>query len=279
LESFKHATQGTKLYNPERDAANISMHSHDAGICGLTTLSEISFMFGDQKPALDFALQAKSLADRLGNPMLIMHALMSIQYANYYCGDHKIAAEAAKNTLSISENRPFPLFVPFSRAIHGILSIRDGDDGGMEEILAGRLLLEKLGFLGFLPYVYVLELEGRLLTKNAEPGILSAKEIISSLKKLPYQLEEEVHRLYGELIYMKSTASAQEAEAEFITAKKLAHERESYLFELRAALSLGRLWQSQGRSQEAKSVVKESLILLKNGHGIKDYQEGEAFLL
>ena len=71
--------------------------------------------------------------------------------------------------------------------------------------------------------------------------------------------EAELHRLKGELTLQangRSTeSSVKEAEACLRTAIDIAHKQEAKLFELRAATSLARLWQGQGKTVEARELL------------------------
>jgi tetratricopeptide (TPR) repeat protein len=61
----------------------------------------------------------------------------------------------------------------------------------------------------------------------------------------------ELHRLKGELALARTTASESDAESLFIRAIEIARQQKSRSFELRATMSLGRLWQRQGRRDDA----------------------------
>ena len=95
---------------------------------------------------------------------------------------------------------------------------------------------------------------------------------------------EELYRLQGEILLhaqgqeaLGEEAGPAAAERRFQTALELARRHDSRFLEQRAALSLGRLWQSQGRTQEARELVGSSLQCT-SGLESRDLLEARAFL-
>jgi predicted ATPase len=68
-------------------------------------------------------------------------------------------------------------------------------------------------------------------------------------------IEAELHRLHGELLLRQAVPEAQAAEACFQRALDVARHQQARWWELRAAMSLGRLWQQQGKRTEAYELL------------------------
>ena len=77
-----------------------------------------------------------------------------------------------------------------------------------------------------------------------------AEEFIEETGERFYQAE--TLRVKGEMLLLQSSNNAKDAEDCFYHALQVAHEQEAKTLELRAAMSLARLWQSQGRLAEAR---------------------------
>ena len=69
--------------------------------------------------------------------------------------------------------------------------------------------------------------------------------------------EAELYRLKGELLLARSGEHHAEAEGCFRQALDIAHRQQAKSLELRAAMSLARLWQQQGRRYEARQLLAE----------------------
>ena len=67
--------------------------------------------------------------------------------------------------------------------------------------------------------------------------------------------EAEVHRIAGEIALMSPEPDAAKAEAYFERALAVARQQQAKSWELRAAMSLARLWRDQGKVQQARELL------------------------
>jgi predicted ATPase len=90
--------------------------------------------------------------------------------------------------------------------------------------------------------------------------------------------EAEISRVKGELLLRQAIANAPEAEACFQQALALAHRQQAKSWELRAALSLARLWQHQDKRTEARELLAPVYGWFTEGFDTADLQEAKALL-
>jgi predicted ATPase len=90
--------------------------------------------------------------------------------------------------------------------------------------------------------------------------------------------EAELHRLRGELLLQHSVASPEEAETCFQQALDVARRQEAKSLELRAAMSLARLWHQQDKRAEAKALLAPIYGWFTEGFDTADLQEAKALL-
>jgi len=90
--------------------------------------------------------------------------------------------------------------------------------------------------------------------------------------------EAELYRLKGEMLLAQSAANQAEAEASFHKAIGVARGQSTKLFELRAVLSLSRLLQKQGKSNEARAMLADIYGWFTEGFETKDLQEARMLL-
>jgi predicted ATPase len=90
--------------------------------------------------------------------------------------------------------------------------------------------------------------------------------------------EAELHRLNGELLLMGSTPNAIRAEVCLQRALEVARHQQAKSLELRAAMSLSRLWQRQGKRDEARQLLMEVYGWFTEGFETVDLQEAKALL-
>ena len=90
--------------------------------------------------------------------------------------------------------------------------------------------------------------------------------------------EAELYRLKGELLLALATDNRLEAETCFHQALHVAHHQQAKSLELRAAMSLARLWQRQDKHVEAQQLLTEVYGWFTEGFDTVDLQEAKALL-
>jgi len=90
--------------------------------------------------------------------------------------------------------------------------------------------------------------------------------------------EAEIHRLKGELLLARSAENQVEAEACLHKALDVARRQGAKSLELRAAMSLSRLWQRQGKRVEARQILAQVYGWFTEGFDTPDLLEARALL-
>jgi predicted ATPase len=90
--------------------------------------------------------------------------------------------------------------------------------------------------------------------------------------------EAELHRLKGVLLLSLSPNHRTEAEACFQQALDIARHQQAKSLELRAATSLARLWQSQGKRQDACELLEPVYGWFTEGFDTADLQDAKVLL-
>ena len=90
--------------------------------------------------------------------------------------------------------------------------------------------------------------------------------------------EAEVYRLRGVLLLRQPGTPQAEAEAWLQRAVDVARRQEAKSLELRAAASLARLWQQQGKRAEARALLAPVYSWFTEGFDTADLQEAKALL-
>jgi predicted ATPase len=91
-------------------------------------------------------------------------------------------------------------------------------------------------------------------------------------------LEAEMYRLTGELLLQQAVPDESQAEACFQQALAVARRQQAKSWELRAAMSLARLWQQQGKRTEAHALLAPVYHWFTEGFDTADLQEAKALL-
>ena len=90
--------------------------------------------------------------------------------------------------------------------------------------------------------------------------------------------EAEVNRTAGEITLLSPEPDAAKAEAYFDRALAVARQQQAKSWELRAAMSLARLWRDQGKVQQARELLAPVYGWFTEGFDTGDLKEAKALL-
>jgi len=143
---------------------------------------------------------------------------------------------------------------------------------GLEAYQATGAVFQRPHFLAMLAEVYgrVGQLADGLST------IAEALMLVEQTEERYY--EAELHRLKGELLLQQTIPDASQAAVCLLQALDIARSQQAKSLELRAATSLARLWQSQGKRQEAYDLLAPVYGWFTEGFNTADVQDAKALL-
>ena len=90
--------------------------------------------------------------------------------------------------------------------------------------------------------------------------------------------EADLHRIAGEVALKSPEPDAAKAEAYFERALAVARQQQAKSWELRAAMSLARLWRDQGKAQQARELLAPVYGWFTEGFDTRDLKEAKALL-
>ena len=135
-----------------------------------------------------------------------------------------------------------------------------------------------VGMVVFVPYWHALiaEMHGRL--NQPEEGLTLLSESMNIINETDHRFREaETYRIKGELLLLKGN-SASDVQSCYEKALEVARAQEAKSYELRAAMSLARLWQSQGKKKQAKGVLDKIYGWFTEGFETRDLRDAKQLL-
>ena len=149
----------------------------------------------------------------------------------------------------------------------------------MAQLQQGLTALRVTGSSVRQPYHLALLAEAWGHRKQAEEGLGVLSEAFADMEKTGERCwEAELHRLRGQLLLQQSSDNATEAEPCFHQAITIAQNQSAKSWELRAATSLARLWQSQGKRDEARQLLGDVYGWFTEGFDTADLIDAKALL-
>ena len=168
---------------------------------------------------------------------------------------------------------------PWALRCEGWALVEQGQAGeGLAQLHEGITVWRARGSEHFASFFLALQAEACLKTRRLEEGsaALAAARTIAQNGGDIYWMAE-VDRLHGELLRTQGEDD-REVEAHFRQALETARQQEARMLELRAAMSLARLWQSQGKTQAAREMLAEVYGRFDEGFDSHDLQAAQALL-
>jgi len=228
--------------------------------------------------------EALSRAEELSHPFSLAWALNTTAISHEARREGALAQKQAEAEIAISTERGFPQWIGMGTIHRGWALAEQGQgEAGIPLIrasLAGYRAtgarLQQTDFLRELAESY-----GK--AGQADEGLTVLAEALEAIDATGERLcEAEVYRLKGELTLekFKSRKSKVEGEAEgcFQKAIDVARHQQAKSWELRAATSLARLWQGQGKQTEAHDLLAPVYDWFTEGFDTKDLQDAKTLL-
>ena len=187
--------------------------------------------------------------------------------------------------LALSREQEFPLFLAWDLLL-GVGTGRARTDGcGDDTDPPGSIRPSGHGTELFRPDYHSFLAEAHQKAGQTEAGLSAAAEALTAADRTGERwYEAELYRLKGELtlkkLQVESHRSQVEEEAEecFQQAIEIAQKQEAKSWELRATMSLARLWQQQGKKEEANDLLAPVYAWFTEGFDTKDLLEAETLL-
>ena len=127
-------------------------------------------------------------------------------------------------------------------------------------------------------FFLVLQVKALWKAGQTEKGLATVEEALSFADETGERfLEAEMHRLKGELLLEQGKVE-DEAEECFCRALEVARRQGAKSLELRAAISLSRLRQKQGKQDDAHEMLSEIYGWFTEGFGTADLKDAKALL-
>ena len=159
------------------------------------------------------------------------------------------------------------------------LAMQGQGEAGMAQVRQGIAAYRATGAAVHVPYLCTLLAEVSAHLGHVEEGLQALVEAHTLVEQHENRWwEAEVHRLRGVLLLRQPGTPQAEAEAWLQRALDVARRQEAKSLELRAAMSLSRLWQQQGKQAEARELLASVYGWFTEGFDTADLQEAKVLL-
>ena len=297
-ESLEQVEKGIKLY---KGIKHLAYTGHDPGMTCLSFSAWNLWSMGYPDKALKRVEEAVALAEKLSHPQTLALAYFMASFIHYLRRESPQSLAFTEKSLAVSREHGLPQTLAWSSSLrgHAVAVEGRGEEGIriMREMMAAqRAMGAELGRPNFLSMLTeVLGWYGQ-----AEEGLALIIEALDIVQKTGERNKEaKLHWLRGELLLKQAGMSVDpadrvayqatdpasnnkqvmsEAEVCFHRAINIARRQKAKSWELRAVMSLCRLWQKTGRKDEALAALGALHSWFTEGFETPDLKAAQALL-
>ncbi|HEU0007361.1 MAG TPA: tetratricopeptide repeat protein, partial [Terriglobia bacterium] len=256
------------------------------------------WFLGQPDQALDRMQEALKLARELSEPHSLAHALSYVAILHQLRRDQQVAQEYAEAAIAISSEHGLVTYQAHATITRGwALSEQGLQEEGIQQMRQGLAAHQATGTRLRRPHYLALLSEALGKARQAEGLRLLEEALTWAHRSRDASYLAELHRIKGELVLMQSPSPAvspaarrgkavveakpyvvAQAERCFHQSLEIARQQKAKSWELRAVMSLARLYRNQGKQEEARALLTQIYDRFTEGFDTVDLREAKALL-
>jgi predicted ATPase len=276
VRAVTHNEQSMAIYVPQQHHALAALYSGwDPGVACRAGGAKNLWILGYPDRAVQRGDEAIALAREIGHTYSEVNALVFNAVLHQHRRDALRTRQLAEAAIALATEQELASWLPWAAALRGwaLAELGQANEGiaQLREAIA-RWRMVTAGCL--VPYFLALLADAYATRGQTEEALTALAEALAITEQTHEgYMEAELHRLTGEL-----QPEPEQAAACFHRAIEIARRQHAKSFELRAVMSLGRLYHKQGRRAEAQQMLADTYGWFTEGFDTADLKEAAALL-
>jgi predicted ATPase len=279
-EGRAHYDQAIALYDPTEHRPLALRFGQDVGVTILSFRSQALWFLGYPEAARTDAEHALEAAREIGHAGTLMYALSIAPLTHFLSGDYGPASTLAEKVVALADERGVLFWKALGMMNRGCVLAETGSPAdAIQTITSGIAGWRSTGATVWMPLFlsYLAKAYGAL--DQFEEAWRCIDEALTAVETTKERwCEADIHRIAGELTLSSPEPDAAKAEVYFERALTVAREQKAKSWELRAAVSMARLWHKQGKRQQACDLLTPVYGWFSEGFDTLDLKEAKALL-
>src|SRR5262249_2935669 len=234
------------------------LYGEDTGVVCRNQAARALWCLGYPDQGLAWSDEAATLTQQIAHPFSLGFALTSAAHFHQLRREVCATQERADAAITLATVQGFPHWRERGVLLRGWALAQQAGQAqeGIEQITQGLRAHRATGAELHRPYFLALLAEAHGTLGEPEAGLTVLTEALALVDTTGERVwEPELYRLKGDLLLQQSSDNQAEPETCFHKALKITRNQQAKSFELRTATSLARLWQSQGKRDDARQVL------------------------
>jgi len=299
-----HLEQSLAFYDPQKSRSSVGMTLMSIVASVTSSMEALAlWLLGYPDQALQRDHEALTLVQDLARPHGLAMALTSSGWLHQFRREGQAAQARAEAAIALSIEQGFAHLLAVGTSQRGWALTQQGqEEEGIMQLRQGLAASRATGQELYLSCPLALLAEAYGNTGQPKEGLAVLAEALAMVNKTGERYyEAELYRIKGELTLQNGARDwglgagspspqapslkpqtpkevVREAEEYFLKAITIAQKQQAKSLELRAVISLSRLWQQQGRQKQARKLLAEIYGWFTEGFDTKDLQEAKALL-
>jgi predicted ATPase len=279
-EGRAHLDQAVALYDPAEHRPLAMRFGVDASVAILSYRSWAVWLLGYPEAALADVEQALKYASSTGHAATSIFTLFHASFTHIHCAKYLAAKGETDELVALVDEKGAFFWKAHGMLLQGcVLALTGKALDAVQMINAGITTLRATGTTSIIPshlsYLAGAHAELRQFD-DAWRRICEAINAIETTKERWY--EAEVNRVAGEIAMLSSEPDTSKAETYFERALAVARKQQAKSWELRATMSMTRLWRDQGKRDEARELLAPVYGWFTEGFDTLDLKQAKALL-
>ena len=261
VEARDHLERALALFQPGRDDEMAFRFGPDPGVSAMAFLAFALWSLGEVDRAVSLTERMRARLGGLTNANTLALGTMLAAMLAVMRGDRSRARMSVSELGRIVREHDLPMFRPFGVFLEGWATADAGAAAeGLESMRRGVESLREQNVLLFDGLLKITVSQGEARAGDLDRAVATLDEALTTTERAGFRtLEAELHRIRGEILLKSDPSNPAPAEEALQSAIAIARRQKARSFELRAALSLAKLYQSTGRPAEAHAVLASAL--------------------
>ena len=278
--ALDHCMQNIACYDLERHRFLAVRSGQDAGVASFAYAAYILWLLGYPDQALERLHETLSLARKVPHIYSLSFALCWAALLHHCLRQREAVQEQVAELMALCTQHGLPLYLAFGTTLHGRAFAAQGQSAqGIAQMRQGITRWRSMGAEIMRTYMLALLAEAYREAGQMQEGLAVLTEAMSLIDEQGERWwEAELYRLKGELLLALSPNSVADVEVCLHHALDIARRQQAKSLELRAAMSLARLWQCRGQPVEARKLLAPIYGWFTEGLNTADLCDARALL-